>query len=364
MKRQFNTSIFILMLMMLGVFLHAQQLDNLSETNNGNSPSVGHLNGVVLIARAQSFTTGSSAITNEAISITIAMANANGNDFGGSTDFTVSIYSDNSGVPNSSLFTLSGNNDPKTVGEYTYTGTVSLNASTTYHIVLTATTANPGYVARSTSATEFNEVGGFSVPTQIQQQFNGGAWTNPSFGYLKFSLTIPSLLPIELLSFSATPKDNTVVLEWETATEEYNDYMEIQRSTDGELFYTLGSVEGAGTSLVKQSYEFIDKTPHNGINYYRLRQVDFDGTETIHSITSAIIQKEEATPIIYPNPTTEHLFIATGNRIGQFVIIYNQLGEVVKQFILQENNYTITDLPIGIYFVKVDNLPVQKIVKQ
>lgn len=84
------------------------------------------------------------------------------------------------------------------------------------------------------------------------------------------------ILPVDLLSFSAYESDQGVLLQWTTASELNNSHFEIQRSKEGRTFETIGSQKGHGTTNEQQQYEFLDKSPHRE-NYYRLKQVDYDG---------------------------------------------------------------------------------------
>lgn len=100
-------------------------------------------------------------------------------------------------------------------------------------------------------------------------------------------------LPAELTSFTATPVQNKINLEWTTATEINNDFFQIERSADGRNFKPLSLIPGFGNSTTRQTYEFLDQAPLAGINYYRLTQVDFDGTETKSEIISARVETFE-----------------------------------------------------------------------
>jgi hypothetical protein len=84
-------------------------------------------------------------------------------------------------------------------------------------------------------------------------------------------------LPIELMTFSGTAKKASIELNWETASEIDNQYFEVQRSGDGQQFEKIATLAGAGTSSQPISYYFTDRQPAQGLNYYRLRQLDFDG---------------------------------------------------------------------------------------
>lgn len=90
-------------------------------------------------------------------------------------------------------------------------------------------------------------------------------------------------LPVELLSFEADCVEKEVVLRWSTATERNSDYFQVERSVDGVSFVSLDRVQAAGYSLSTQEYRYVDKEAH-ALAYYRLRQVDFDGTQDISTM--------------------------------------------------------------------------------
>ncbi|HEX9253481.1 MAG TPA: choice-of-anchor V domain-containing protein, partial [Ignavibacteriaceae bacterium] len=100
----------------------------------------------------------------------------------------------------------------------------------------------------------------------------------------KFPVTIiENIVPVELISFSALQSGSDIKLSWFTATETNNLGFEIERAvnlTEGRnLSWTvIGSIEGNGTTAGKSSYSFVDKNPNQGKSYYRLKQIDFNGS--------------------------------------------------------------------------------------
>lgn len=110
-------------------------------------------------------------------------------------------------------------------------------------------------------------------------------------------------LPIELLSFEAVQSDKYVQLDWVTAVEINNDYFIIQKlGLDGE-FYDMEMIDGAGNSTNKLRYRTFDRDPNEGENYYRLKQVDFDGAFSISQIRMVRFSRTESESLdIYPNP--------------------------------------------------------------
>ncbi|MEP7169921.1 MAG: T9SS type A sorting domain-containing protein [Bacteroidota bacterium] len=139
-------------------------------------------------------------------------------------------------------------------------------------------------------------------------------------GAVVFSIEInPVVLPVELLSFNATRKNNSALLEWTTGSEKDNDYFQIERSTNTLEWQTAGRMTGQGRSTSYQFYEFEDFVAAEFTNknnfgdqliYYRLKQVDYNGKFNYSYIKSVRFEKSEAFNIyIYPNPARENVSI-------------------------------------------------------
>ncbi len=112
------------------------------------------------------------------------------------------------------------------------------------------------------------------------------------FDYWIIKLNEPSNpLPVELISFNGINLGNKNELKWTTAAETDNDYFVIQRSADGNNFESLKEIPGAGNSTSRVDYSFIDTNPFEGINYYRLKQVDFSGNYRYSEIITLKYEK-------------------------------------------------------------------------
>ena len=114
-------------------------------------------------------------------------------------------------------------------------------------------------------------------------------------------------LPIELLSFDGKLMANSVKLNWITKTEINNDYFDVQRSSDGIHFETIGQIDGKGNYNGESQYTYTDFSPLNGISYYRLKQVDFDETTSYSNIISISNNNlpDYQSISIYPNPAQQ-----------------------------------------------------------
>lgn len=162
-------------------------------------------------------------------------------------------------------------------------------------------------------------------------------------------------LPVEWLDFSATPQAKTVELNWTTAWEENNKHFIIEHSTDGKQFQSIGTQEGQHTSELTHHYQFLHTRPTLGLNYYRIKQVDYSDEYSYSKIISVPFNPSlRHTPInIYPNPTKEFLQLSgelNPSESTQLKLL-NSLGQEVGLFrnIQAETPINIAHLPPGSY---------------
>ncbi len=181
-----------------------------------------------------------------------------------------------------------------------------------------------------------------------------------SFSPFSFGTTdnTTNRLPVELLSFEASVKENVVELSWITASELNNYGFDIQRSTDANNWETLGFIEGVGNSNTLQSYRFVDVNPET-INYYRLKQIDFDGNFK-YSETRVVKSNKNLNLYTYPNPvfSTIHMDMEEAKTIE----IYDVAGRKVHQQIFNSQSVDVSHLQCGFYFIlisKVDGTQVR-----
>ncbi|TGE18634.1 T9SS type A sorting domain-containing protein [Hymenobacter elongatus] len=163
-------------------------------------------------------------------------------------------------------------------------------------------------------------------------------------------------LPVELVSFTAKLRDNSVVLNWATASETNNRGFEVQRSTDAKEFTTVLFKDGAGTATSRTAYEAVDTKPLSGVSYYRLKQIDQDGTV---SYSKAVVVKAKITEVsLYPNPTqgTDVVTIAlpSGSTEGLLVRITDLSGRQVRETRLgSQGELNTQDLQAGTYIIVI-----------
>jgi len=166
---------------------------------------------------------------------------------------------------------------------------------------------------------------------------------------------------VEWLHFNAKHIDGVVLLEWATASEQNSDYFDVERSkngTDWENFYKKAA---AGFSSTTKSYSVIDKNFYNGISYYRLKQVDFDGKFKYSDIAFVNVSTNKVDINIFPNPTRDILYleISEFNLINSTKIdcvIFDIYGnEVVRNNIsTQKTSINLQPLSKGAYYVQLN----------
>ncbi len=162
--------------------------------------------------------------------------------------------------------------------------------------------------------------------------------------------------PIKLLSFTAIKDKRTSVLNWITTYEFNNDRFEIESSTDGISYHTIGSVAGKGNSNSEQKYNFIDKLPANGINYYRLKQVDRSGSFTYSNVVNLDFDFAQFIRI-NPNPANNVITIVLGKpAAGTVFRIYSFDGKLVhtenEKIIARSYQLNIGHLTQGTYLIE------------
>lgn len=194
---------------------------------------------------------------------------------------------------------------------------------------------------------------------EIAGQSGNNLASNPDFTAIAGNQhTTAHPLPVELSSFTATPLTSTIQLDWLTNTEINNDYFDIEKSIDGKHYKTLGRVAGVGNSFTPIEYQFIDRNPQQGINYYRLKQVDVNGSFDYSSIIYLTFRGDNQIAI-FPNPTADKItaeFSASTNANAVFQLI-NIDGKVAKEWISPINqgansiNIEVQNLASGIYLL-------------
>ena len=183
-----------------------------------------------------------------------------------------------------------------------------------------------------------------------------GGSTCQLFSSTNRPLTVSAATPVEFLSFQAAALNKSVMLTWETATEVNNKGFQIEKLNASDNGWdVLGFISGKGVS---SNYEFVDNSPIS-INYYRLRQIDFDGQQTLSKIVSVAFKSTNVLKV-YPTITNSYLNLEATNTANY--AIFNLLGQIVMAGNVARR-IDVSNLPEGTFIIKLGD-EVAKFVKQ
>ncbi len=168
------------------------------------------------------------------------------------------------------------------------------------------------------------------------------------------------ILPVELVNFSAVCQYDAIEIVWATASETNNDFFTLERSCDGLLFTPLDNIQGAGTTSSRETYLYQDGNPCNGLNYYRLKQTDFDGKSSWSDVVHVTCESGINEFYITPNPFKDELFIFFDKPTEQTVTveIYDMPGKKIFNSLIPVNSlkYRMNDIELlepGTYYLKL-----------
>ncbi len=249
---------------------------------------------------------------------------------------------------------------------------VALNKKITYSIVCDGT--NIHFTASCPGATGIGSWTGY-IPAPwvgITAKFSAGDYvqdtgaSSTDGGKVTFyQLNIAhNPLPVSLSYFKAKKITlQQINLSWATATETNNNYFSIDRSQNGKAFESIGTINGNYNSSVVQQYSFTDKNPYQGVNYYRLKQVDLNGKYSYSDIEKVEINNQASTTVsslIEGNIIKVNYFGTKDAKAN----LYNSLGQSFGTFNLSAggNLLKINKINTGIYYLNINN-EVFKIIK-
>lgn len=209
----------------------------------------------------------------------------------------------------------------------------------------------------------------------VSGEFNSVISSNPAIDFTvdysdatEVAIVIAEALPVELTTFQGEilPK-GTSMLKWETATETENDYFDLEYSIDGETFFFLSRIEGGGNTTTNTQYAFEHENVRSEMNYYRLKQVDFDGTSTYSSVIVLRYEFTGGESLVYPNPARD-VIVYVGAEAT--LTVYDAYGKQIQQFQAQTGAETvdIRELRPGTYVLEIinadDSREIKRFIKQ
>lgn len=295
------------------------------------------------------------------------------------------------------LGTLTDNGQIQATQDFTSSGAVNVllggtTMGTNYDQIVIAGTATLSGTLNVTLSNGYAPVSGASftildaaslsgtfTSTNLPTLSSGLSWTtsyNGSAGTVILAVT--SVLPVELLTFKATPITNNqipitnpqILLDWSTDLEQNTAAFTLERSRNGQDFTPLSTTKAKGS---KSEYSHIDDAPFNGVNYYRLKINDLDGKSAYSKVVSAIIGGSTFKIKVYPSVVLDAVNISTDGGDMTAVNVVNTAGQIVlskTKAALNGNLITLdlSALAAGIYIVRAQNtegvVASSKIVKQ
>lgn len=266
--------------------------------------------------------------------------------------------------------------------------TVSLDARSSgtgprdFKLQMSTTSPSSGYTdvpgaTYSVANTTCDPYGSFALPVEADDKSNvyirlimtsntsqggGTVSSTGTNGIDNIQVIAAAAAPIELLHFDLETSLSGNLLLFSTASERNNAYFVIEHSVDGKYYSELNRLQGARQSYVRKDYRYLDAHPQKGLNYYRLKQVDFDGTFVYSHVISAKNGTENGLQLA-PVPALDDLRVSFAEPLpeGTAYEVLDLFGRMIKNgiFASESNLYhlNLADLPQGTYIFRVAQGP-------
>lgn len=237
--------------------------------------------------------------------------------------------------------------------------------------------SNPMFPVSTFCGTQINAFGSFSasyVPTNTNQTLTIEVDISNSSAspFVIRSIQVDVILFADIIDFEILPTKNKVEIYWETSSEQQNDYFIVEKSLNAQSFQSIGTIEGAGNSNVKQFYHFTDRSPTKGTSYYRIKSVDYSERIKATPIKAIHLEQQlENSFSIFPTAVSDYLnLIINDSNIfySDNLWVYNQVGQIMINDEISlgestnETRLDVTILPPGNYFIRIGE-EVQQFVK-
>ncbi len=177
----------------------------------------------------------------------------------------------------------------------------------------------------------------------------------------------PNALPVELIDFTGQAVGEAVHLNWSTASERNSDYFLLERSTDSRTFEPLGQVPARGNSAIQVDYQYIDPSPRAGLNYYRLRQVDLDGSVNFSEVIAVRrLRNDWQVHPTFINGDRNRVQVEGPSENSLQIELVNIHGQQLARWevVDPQSPLQLPDLPNGIYLLQFQqNSQIQQVEK-
>jgi hypothetical protein len=336
---------------------------------NVSSPFQGSgINGWVSVGEDCCDNTGGDGTTNGALTVILGTSSVNDANFGielqpESDPKTTSIAQPTV----NQIITLNGGANPPVLSGSDPEDLPAGGVLTTRSVAITAVPTNSELYYNNTLVAAGTTIPNFD-PSKLEIKFTaasiGSTSTQFDYAYVDaadvadptpatYTISWSKPLPVTLVSFDVTKSESEVRIKWATSSETNSSYFDIERSTDARNWNVIGQISAKVNINAISAYDFTDKAPANGINYYRLKMVDMDQSFSYSKIRS--VSLEGAKVRIYPNPVTTQLNIDnfSSDQIEK-VVLYSMTGMVVysnENFI--KNSIDVARLKTGVYILTI-----------
>lgn len=241
----------------------------------------------------------------------------------------------------------------------TFTGTAMANTPVTL-IIDGTTTYNVTSDAGGNYSYQLTQAQGLTNGAHTVKVYSSNAAQQVYSATAQSSFTVSTALPVQLISFRATAQKKQVALQWETASEAQSDRYIVERSTDGQAFTAIATIPAAGNSEVLRSYNTLDAAPHNGMNLYRLKMMEKDGSSS-YSTIATVNMSAGASVTVAPNPMHDRTTVAIGATSTEAAVfsLYSLDGKVIRTYTLSLQDGTTVlelqreNLPQGFYIYRL-----------
>lgn len=328
------------------------------EGNDNVSTDGANGGGIVLIEAGSIVTTGSCSRRISADGLTAATSGndgAGGAGAGGTVVISCSSFSVVAGCP---LTIRANGGDGGTVNSSTHGGGGGGGQGA---VIYTGTLPTTNITTQTV-----NGLGGCNQTPCVTRAGSGGGTNNSGI-----IAGTHAPLPIELVSFNATPVEQRVDLRWTTASEQNNANFSVERSMDMLVWEAVIVMPGAGNSQVVLNYSTTDMSPLPRTSYYRLRQTDFDGVSTVSDIVSVSFNGAVGTLNVFPNPAQDLVTAIYDAEEGTAKLsVFNELGQAMSlpvQTKAGRTEFDVSMLPAGTYVVMLTtngNVTTQRLLVQ
>lgn len=224
----------------------------------------------------------------------------------------------------------------------------------TWHSASQVNTLADLTIAHYDGTTDWDEVASTAIGSTTSGVITSDAVVTSFSPFTLASKSAQNPLPVELLTFDAKLNEEIVELTWATASEINNDFFEVLHSVDGLSWKLIDVIDGSGNSTFTIDYSTNHYSPAKNINYYRLRQVDFDGSYEYSAVQTVTVQSANLITIS-PNPSTGVFFINGLQRQSAIAVVNNSIGQIVIAKQLQNGSIDLSHLPKGMYVLSVEN---------